>query len=110
MLENKLKNMVANRYGKLTVKHRVFPNDKQGAAQYLCKCDCGNETVVRGYVLRKGDTKSCGCLLGQNALKLVGKRFGKWIVIERVETTDRGTSRWLCECDCGRRKEVLEII
>ena len=107
IMKNNLKDVIGRKFGKLTVKKRLFPNDKQGAARYLCDCDCGNEKVVRGYVLRRGDTKSCGCLLGQNALKLVGKRFGKWTVIARVENTDRGNTKWLCECDCGTRKKVL---
>ena len=105
-MANKLNDMIGKRYGNLTVIKRVS-NDKQGAARFLCDCDCGNEKVVRGYDLRRGDTKSCGCLLGQNALNLVGERFVKWTVISRVENTDTGQSRWLCECDCGTCKEVL---
>jgi hypothetical protein len=30
--------------------------------QYLCRCDCGCEVIVRGYSLGQGRTKSCGCL------------------------------------------------
>ncbi len=29
---------------------------------WLCKCDCGNQTIVRGDNLKGGATKSCGCL------------------------------------------------
>ncbi len=28
---------------------------------WLCKCDCGNEVVVKGAYLKNGHTKSCGC-------------------------------------------------
>ena len=28
----------------------------------MCKCDCGNETIVVGGRLNYGTTKSCGCL------------------------------------------------
>lgn len=28
---------------------------------YLCRCDCGRESVVSGSELRKGTTSSCGC-------------------------------------------------
>ena len=31
-------------------------------AAWLCQCDCGNRTTVRGHKLKKGHTKSCGCL------------------------------------------------
>ncbi len=33
---------------------------------WLCHCDCGNATVVRGSDLISGNTKSCGCLHRQN--------------------------------------------
>lgn len=29
--------------------------------QYLCRCDCGNLTVVTGSNLKNGNTSSCGC-------------------------------------------------
>ena len=32
---------------------------------------------------------------------LTGQRFGKLIVIKRVENNDRNKVRWLCQCDCG---------
>ena len=48
-------------YGRLTVikKHGL---SKSGSIAWLCKCDCGNETIVSSNHLRKGNTKSCGCL------------------------------------------------
>lgn len=30
--------------------------------RWLCQCDCGNTTVVLTHKLRRGETKSCGCL------------------------------------------------
>lgn len=29
---------------------------------WLCACTCGNECIVKTQLLRKGQTKSCGCL------------------------------------------------
>ena len=29
---------------------------------WLCKCDCGNNTVVNGYHLKNGHIQSCGCV------------------------------------------------
>lgn len=55
-------NLTGQRYGKLTVVSLV--NDVAGGkvpTRWLCKCDCGNEVVARGYNLRGGNTKSCGC-------------------------------------------------
>lgn len=28
---------------------------------YLCRCDCGNETVAKAYALKNNKHKSCGC-------------------------------------------------
>lgn len=38
---------------------------------------------------------------------LTGKRFGKWVVIERAysQNMSRG-AKWLCRCDCGTEKVV----
>lgn len=49
------------RFNKLTVV-RPAGRDKHFNAMYLCKCSCGNETSVRGFILLNGNTKSCGCL------------------------------------------------
>lgn len=35
--------------------------DKWGQYQWLCKCDCGKEVIVKGGNLRNGNSKSCGC-------------------------------------------------
>lgn len=49
-------------FGLLAVVERGT-NTKQGQAQWLCACDCGNTCFVRGCQLTKGRTKSCGCLI-----------------------------------------------
>lgn len=49
------------RFGKLIVIQYVGKN-KHRQSLWSCKCDCGNNTVVTTQELRKGDTKSCGCL------------------------------------------------
>ncbi len=49
------------RYGHLTVIGYGGYNGKH-THSWRCKCDCGNEVIVRGDCLRRGQTKSCGCL------------------------------------------------
>lgn len=56
----KVLDLIGQRFGKLEVIKRV-KNNKYGKTQWLCKCDCGNECVVTGVSLTRGDTKSCGC-------------------------------------------------
>lgn len=65
-----VKDEVGNKYGRLTVISRG-ENDKQGNACWYCQCDCGNPNLylVKGYALRNGHTKSCGCLHQETAKK-----------------------------------------
>ena len=54
----KLIDLTGQRFGKLQA---VAMTKVGGRPAYVCKCDCGNETTVRGQCLRRGDTTSCGC-------------------------------------------------
>lgn len=58
-----MKNEVGNRYGKLTVIEFSHVAGREGGknAYWLCACDCGFTTIVKGTYLRKGHTTSCGC-------------------------------------------------
>lgn len=56
----KSKNLEGERFGKLLVIERA-ENTKSGKSQWICKCDCGNTTIVPTYRLTMGQTKSCGC-------------------------------------------------
>jgi hypothetical protein len=52
--------LTGQRFGRITViafNHK----DDRGETYWLCKCDCGKETVVKRYSLISGHTKSCGC-------------------------------------------------
>ena len=53
------------KYGKLTVKKY---DSLRGV--YICECECGNNTVVKGYNLLNGNTQSCGCLKSKGELKI----------------------------------------
>lgn len=53
--------LTGQKFGKLKVIRRV-ENNKQGNAQFLCKCDCGKEIIVRSSNLIQKHTVSCGCL------------------------------------------------
>lgn len=60
------------RFGRLEVigqaEDYIRPNGKR-EAQWLCKCNCGNEVVVLGTSLKRGLTKSCGCFMKEMAYK-----------------------------------------
>ena len=49
-----------NTYTRLTVVEKS--EQSQDGAMWICKCECGNEVIVKGANLRRGTSKSCGCL------------------------------------------------
>jgi len=40
-------------------------------------------------------------------IDMTGKKYGKWTVISSVGNNDVGQSKWLCECECGKRVIIL---
>ena len=40
-------------------------------------------------------------------IDLTGQRFGRLLVIRRVECEKRGEAKWLCQCDCGNETAVF---
>lgn len=51
--------LTGQKFGRLTVL-KLDHVDRQ--AYWLCKCDCGKETISASGDLRSGHKKSCGCL------------------------------------------------
>jgi hypothetical protein len=48
-------------FGRLTVEAKG-PQGKDRRRRYWCRCVCGTTVLVSGKDLRKGHTRSCGCL------------------------------------------------
>lgn len=85
--------MIGQRYGRLTVISRGERRGKYTGAFWLCRCDCGNTVTVSGRELRKGDTRSCGCLYRETRRKapeqkLTGSRlYNIWQGMKRRTMT-----------------------
>lgn len=54
-------NMVGLRFGRLVVLTRSDRVSKDRAVSWVCRCDCGEELVILGRSMRRGNTVSCGC-------------------------------------------------
>ena len=65
-------NLEGLRFGRLFVVDR--DGTRGGAATWNCVCDCGTAAVVSGKRLRNGDTKSCGGLHVEHAMKHVRQK------------------------------------
>ena len=60
--------LTGQHFGRLTV---LAPADNVGTyTAWLCRCQCGRETVVLTRRLRGGHTKSCGCLKADGGVHL----------------------------------------
>ena len=71
--------IIGKKFYMLTVLEQV--EDKVGTDgrhrdRYLCVCDCGNKCLVTGLLLKRGATKSCGCLKNETANK--NRRFNEY--------------------------------
>lgn len=97
-----LKDLTGKIFGKLTVLYEI--DRKNNHRMYHCKCECGNYTDVQMTSLSSGKTRSCGCLQNKSFYyeDISNQKFGKLTTIKYI-----GESKWLCECDCGNKKEVL---
>lgn len=63
----KIKNLKGLKFEKLYVIE--FKEIKNHRAMWLCKCDCGNSTIVSSNSLLSNKTKSCGCLNIEKIIK-----------------------------------------
>lgn len=60
--------MSGKTFGRLTVID-CAGKDKNNSLTWRCLCTCGNITVVDGRSLRRGNTRSCGCLSIETCIK-----------------------------------------
>lgn len=52
---------VGKHYGRLTVLSLAPYEEKYRVHRWVCKCECGNITKIRGTSLRNNTSTSCGC-------------------------------------------------
>jgi len=96
-----------DRFGKLIAVEKV--DDK-----WLCKCDCGRESLVTGGHLLSGNTRSCGCLVKKYYIE-PGWKFGSLTVIDKgvpeKDMNRKGQTiylpTWRCQCVCGNVVDFL---
>jgi hypothetical protein len=65
--------VTGTRFGRLTVIREAPSRREPSGSSYrmaLCRCDCGTEREFRLAALRKGGSKSCGCLQREKARAL----------------------------------------
>lgn len=113
--------LTGQKFGRLTAIERGEDYVISSGRHYptwRCKCDCGNEVVVRARALKSGGTQSCGCYREELRKKktenildsLIGKKFNNLTVIDkapaRIGPDGRTIQQVICRCDCGNEREV----
>lgn len=93
--------ITGQRFGRLTV---VEPVRNGKILKWLCRCDCGGETITTSWRLRSGHTKSCGCFQREqtslaSAKDYTGLKFGRLTVKKRIAGAH---TRYQCICECGK--------
>ncbi len=101
--------IIGKKFGSLTVKSQGL-NNKYNKKVFICDCDCGTKDYsVPKIRLTTGKTKSCGC--GRHPIsfipeELVGKKIGKFNVLEYVGKNEKSVPLLKCKCDCGTIVDV----
>lgn len=102
-MHGNIKDISSKIFGSLKVIE-YYDSDNYGA-RWLCKCKCGNNCIIRGYLLIRGSTKTCGCRSGIN-YNFSGKRFGKLKIIEDSGKREDRHILWNYICDCGKHGTI----
>lgn len=92
-------NLLGKRFSSLIVIAEAPPQN--GRTSWLCRCDCGREKIILASNLKRGLTRTCGCVRLGERTRLVGQRFGRLVAIECVGVTANKDTLWKCLCDCG---------
>ena len=59
----KFEDLTGQRFGKLVAVNPIDEPTKSGQhKRWVCRCDCGETAIVTSDHLKKGTTKSCGCI------------------------------------------------
>lgn len=77
---------LSRRFGLLTIIECADPKTRK----YRCKCDCGGEKIVDWAHLKRGSTKSCGCLRPQARPDAVRSHSKSGVTSHPLYSTWRG--------------------
>lgn len=100
----KKQSIIGKKYGMLEVLKDSGKRKKRKIV-YECKCDCGNIIYKTKNEIINSKLQSCGCNRTSwklnNDEDLLGKRYGKWKVIEVLRKYKHNKTFCKCKCDCG---------
>lgn len=102
-------NLTGQKYNHLTFLYPDSNNNKK----WICQCDCGKVKSIYVGNVKRGLTKSCGCLHSKLVSEkltrdLTFQKYGMLTVKYRDFTKPKSEGvYWICDCDCGNEVSVL---
>lgn len=98
-------NIIGQRFNRLVVIKDDGTRSVKGDIKWLCRCDCGNFYHALGYRLKRGLTKSCGCLNDEKKRErfknLTGTETDNFKIIDKAYSQNQRVW-WNCICKhCG---------
>lgn len=89
------------------IKKRSETGSYSPKEKYSCLI-CGVEFFNWKSQISNPDTPFCSkkCWYKSNLKSLVNKRFGRLLVLERTRNTEKKTTFYQCQCDCGNITRV----
>ena len=81
----KYEDLTGRTFGRLTVIKEVdsvLSSQGYKIRKWLCRCECGQEKIIREIHLKSGHTKSCGCILSEKSAEHCRNTFSKPNVYE----------------------------
>lgn len=97
-----LDDITGKRFGRWTVIEKADAVNGVCNSKWKCRCDCGNEKIIKGVNLVVGKSKSCGCLkrdISAERYRKHGlwktKAFKAWeAMIGRCERNTKGSANY----------------
>ena len=98
-------NIIGQRFNRLVVIKDDGTRSTKGEIKWLCQCDCGKFYHALGHRLKRGLTKSCGCLNDEKRRErfkdLTGTETEHFKIISRSHSANQRVY-WKCVCQhCG---------
>ncbi len=102
-------NLIGHIFTLLTVINETRDNNHM--LMWECQCECGNIVKVYPNNLKKGTSRSCGCLKRKRisdakGIDLTNNKIGRLLVKTLIMGDSSNKRRYECVCDCGNIKIV----
>ena len=106
--QSKTRKKIGQQFGNLKIIDVDEYNGKQ--IKYICKCNlCGSiksyfYSILKKEVDKSGKPKDCGCTRKNTTpatIDMIGKRYGKLVVLKEAGRDNQRQRLYLCQCDCG---------